>query len=219
MGIDEVTARVTSGARGAAAGRVVRRHQWARNPRSFDPLRVGRMETALWVAYYRREWARFLVLSVRVVRSTFGMDWIRTVHGAWLVLRANQLWAPGHGDPDGARRCMSRFYGLLRLTYGEPASPAHAAELEVNWWAVHRAAQHQEGQDAASLVGALAKLYAYAYGTDEEAVRPAAEHRATAMEISDRWVAEGCAPDSPLLPAERAELIRSYSALLAAVHR
>ena len=180
---------------------------------------MGRIESALWVTYYRREWARFLVLSMRVVRSTFGMDWIRTVHGAWLVLRANQLWAPGHSDPEGARRCMSRFYGLLRLTYGEPASPAHAAELEVNWWAVHRAAQQQEGQDAKSLVSALAKLYAYAYGTDEEAVRPAAEHRATAMDISDRWVAEGCALDSPLLPAERAELIRSYSALLAAVHR
>jgi hypothetical protein len=219
MGIDDVIARMTTGTGRAAAGRVVRRHQKARNPRSFDPLRVGRMESALWVAYYRREWARFLVLSVRVVRGTFGMDWIRTVHGAWLVLRANQLWAPSQGDPEGARRCMSRFYGLLRLTYGEPASPAHAAELEVNWWAVHRAAQHQEGQDAKSLVSALAKLYAYAYGTDEEAVRPAAEHRATAMDISDRWVAEGCAPDSPLLPAERAELIRSYSALLAAVHR
>src|SRR5215470_12484248 len=203
----------------AVAGQVMRRHQKPRNPRSFDPLRVGRMETTLWVTYYRREWVRFLLLSVWVVRSTFGMDWIRTVHGAWLVLRANQLWAPSQGDPDGARRCMSRFYGLLRLTHGEPASPVHAARLEVEWWAVHR--EHQRGDDGDSgpLVTALARLYAYAYGVDEEAVRPAAEHRAQAMDISDRWVAEGCALDSPLLPVERAELIRSYAALLAAVHR
>ena len=177
------------------------------------------METDLWMTYYRREWVRFLVLSVRVVRSTFGMDWIRTVHGAWLVLRANQLWAPSQGDPDGARRCMSRFYGLLRLTYGEPASPVHAARLEVEWWAVHREHQRGDNGDSGPLVTALARLYAYAYSTDEAAVRPAAEHRARAMDISDRWVAEGCALDSPLLPAERAELIRSYAALLAAVHR
>ena len=39
--------------------------------------------------------------------------------GPGLVLRANQLWAPHEGDAEGARRCMSRFYGLLRLTYGE----------------------------------------------------------------------------------------------------
>jgi hypothetical protein len=188
--------RTTSTARRGRARRPARA-----GPRSFDPHRVGRMESALWVAYYRREWARFLVLSVRVVRSTFGMDWIRTVHGAWLVLRANQLWAPSQGDPEGARRCMSRFYGLLRLTYGEPASPARAAALEVNWWVVHRAAQRQDGQDAESLVSALAKLYAYAYGTDEDAVRAAARHRATAMDISDRWVTEGCALDRacPLL--------------------
>src|SRR5215475_8046669 len=81
--------------------------------------------------------------------------------------------------------------------------------------------EHQRGDDGDSgpLVTALAKLYAYAYGVDEEAVRPAAEHRAQAMDISDRWVTEGCALDSPLLPAERAELICSYTALLAAVHR
>jgi hypothetical protein len=200
-------------------GRALRRHQTGHNPRSFDPLRVGRMETDLWISYYRREWVRFLVLSVRVVRNTFGMDWIRTVHGAWLVLRANQLWAPSQGDPDGARRCMSRFYGLLRLTYGEPANPAHAAWLEVEWWAVHREHQRGANGDNGPLVTALARLYAYAYSTDEDAVRPAAEHRARAMDISDRWVAQGRALDSPLLPAERAELIRSYAALLAAVHR
>jgi hypothetical protein len=222
MGIDATgrQPRLAPGGAGPAApGRVLRRHQKAHNPRSFDPVRVGRMESALWVSYYRREWVRFLVLSVRVVRSTFGMDWVRTVHGAWLVLRANQLWAPSQGDPDGARRCMSRFYGLLRLTYGEPADPVHAARLDVEWWAVHREHQRGAGGDNGPLVTALARLYAYAFGTDTEAGRPAAEHRARAMDISDRWVAQGCDPDSPLLPAERAELIRSYAALLAAVHR
>jgi hypothetical protein len=39
------------------------------------------------------------------------------------------------------------------------------------------------------------------------------------MDLSDEWVALGCPPDSPLLPAGRAALVRSYAALLAAVHR
>ena len=46
--------------------------------RSFSPLQVGHLEAAVWVAYYRRQWARFLALSVLVVRTAFGMDWIRT---------------------------------------------------------------------------------------------------------------------------------------------
>ena len=38
------------------------------------------------------------------------------------------------------------------------------------------------------------------------------------MDLSDQWVREGCAPDSPLLPLEHAALVRAYAALLAAVH-
>jgi hypothetical protein len=204
-------------ARGGAAGRVG-------DPgplRSFDPISVGHLECAAWVAYYRRQWLRLLVLSVRLVHRGFRMDWTRTLHGAWLVLRANQLWAPGHGNnPNGARRCMRRFYALLKRVHGAPADPAQAARLEVDWWAAHRAHQDHPGPDGVSpLVTALARLYAYLYGLDEAAVRPAAEQRALAMNISDEWVAQGCPEVSPLLTAERAALVRSYAALLAAVHR
>jgi Family of unknown function (DUF5995) len=187
---------------------------------SFDPVGVGRLECAVWIAYYQRKWPRFLVLSLRLVHRAFRMDWTRTVYGAWLVLRANQLWAPAANDVDGARRCMRRFYALLKLAHGQPADPARAARLEVDWWAAHRAHQNQPGPDGATpLITALARLYAYLYGLDEEAVRPAAEQRAIAMDASDEWVAQGCRDSSPLLAAERAALVRSYAALLAAVHR
>jgi hypothetical protein len=39
------------------------------------------------------------------------------------------------------------------------------------------------------------------------------------MEVSDRWVAAGSDPRNPMLAQERALLVRSYAALLAAVHR
>jgi hypothetical protein len=39
------------------------------------------------------------------------------------------------------------------------------------------------------------------------------------MRYSDRWVREGCSMASPLIAQERAALIRSHAALLAAVHR
>ena len=216
-------ARLNGGARRPVAGGPARRPGAGRDSRArlqaFDPVKVGNLETSLWVTYYRRQWVRFLVSSLRVVHGTFGMSWTRTCHGAWLVLRANQLWAPNPGDPDGARRCMSRFYALLLLTHGRPANPARAARLEVDWWAAHREHQYETGSDTGPLVTALARLYAYVYGTHEEAVRPAAQHRARAMDISDRWVADGRDPGSPLIAEERAELVRCYSALLTAVNR
>ncbi len=187
-------------------------------PRSFDPARVADLEFRAWVGYYRRDWAGVLGAAVGLVRAGFGMSWPRTLRGAWLVLRANQLWAPTDNDPDGARRCMQRFYGLVRSAYGLPADIAEAARLEVEWWRVHRETQHGSGP-ADALVDAVTRLYAFLYQAPHSVVRPAAAHRAHAMALSDRWVAEGCLPDSPLLALEHAALVRSYAALLAVVHR
>ena len=98
--------------------------------RSFDPVRLAELEHRVWVGYYLRRWPQVLAASVGLVRAGFGMGWYRTLHGAWLVLRANQLWAPNPGnDPVRAEACMRRFYALVRLSYGEPSSPVEAARL------------------------------------------------------------------------------------------
>jgi hypothetical protein len=190
--------------------------------RSFDPRAVGALECRAWETYYERRWAAFLVTSVRLVRAAFRMSWRRTLSGAWLVLRANQKWAPHpRNDPAAARALMTRFYALL-VARDEAArfDPRRAAELEIEWWRAHREAQHGGGPDAsAALVDALGDVYAYCYAVDAADVRPAAQLRARAMDVSDAWVAAGCAPDDRRLDEERALLVRSYAALLAAVHR
>jgi hypothetical protein len=194
--------------------------------RSFDPVRLADLEYRAWVGYYLHQWGRVLIASVGLVRVGFGMDPIRTLHGSWLVLRANQLWAPyPDNHPQQAEACMRRFYALVKLTCGEPANPAKAAELEVDWWRVHREGQHGDGphalaaEPAEELVASLTRLYSYLYGEPDAALRPAAAHRARAMDLSDQWIRDGCPPDSPLLPLEHAALVRCYAALLAAVHR
>jgi hypothetical protein len=192
--------------------------------RNFDPRRVGALECRAWVGYYRREWAAVLLAAVGLVRAGFGMSWPRTLHGAWLVLRANQKWAPPvDNDPIGARRCMERFYRLVARDSGESLDTAEAARREVAWWRAHRAVQRGPAAERdvrhAELVELLTDLYSYVYGDDRDAVRPAAALRAEAMDVSDEWVADGCDLDSPLLVQERALLVRSYAALLAVVHR
>jgi hypothetical protein len=189
--------------------------------RSFDPRRVGSLECDAWVAYYRREWLAFLRAAVSLTRHTFALPWPQTVRGAWLVVRANQLWAPfPDNDPEGARRAMQRFYQLVAVRHREMFDPVRAAALEVEWWRVHREHQRQgSALDRGSLVNALAALYGYLYSVPEEDVRVAAEQRALAMDHSDRWVNEGCDPQSPLIDQERAALVRSYAGLLAAIHR
>src|SRR6202161_552531 len=95
--------------------------------RSFNPVDLARLESAAWIGYYRREWFRVLAASIGLVRCGFALGWPRTLWGAWLVLRANQLWAPyPDNHPKRARFCMRRLYALVRLAYGEPTKPAQA---------------------------------------------------------------------------------------------
>jgi hypothetical protein len=190
--------------------------------RSFDPRAVGRLECRAWETYYRRKWGAFLLASVGLVRSAFRMSWPRTVVGAWLVMRANQKWAPfPDNDPAGARALMARFYRLLAASEGTAAfDPLRAAELEVEWWRAHREAQYDHSGDSdEALEGALRVLYTYVYSAEPADVQAAARLRAQTMDVSDRWVAAGGDPQNPLLAEERALLVRSYAALLAAVHR
>jgi hypothetical protein len=190
-------------------------------PRSFDPGQIADLEYRAWTGYYLRDWPQVLTAIVRLVREGFGMDWYRTLHGAWLMMRAAQLWAPmPDNDPDGALACMRRFYALVRLSYGEPANPMEAARLEIDWWRVHREVQYSTVPAVTDdeLVEAVTRLYSYLYREPEAEVRPAALRRVRAMRLSDQWVREGCRPDSPLLPQVRAALVRCYATLLAAVH-
>jgi hypothetical protein len=185
----------------------------------FDPVVLGQREAAAWVAYYRRRWAAFLLAAIGMVRVGFGMSWPRTIYGAWLVLRANQVWAPyPDNDPDAARALMGRFYGLVARAYGETFDIGEAARLEVEWWRIHRYLQRESPDgDLQPLTDALAALYAHLYRVPAAVVAQAAAHRAEAMRISDGWVADGARPDSPAIRAERDELIKGYAALRAAI--
>ena len=189
-------------------------------PRRFDPVAIGRFECDAWAAYYRREWGPFLKAAVGMVGAGFGMGPRRTLAGAWYVLRANQVWAPyPDNDPDAARAQMRRFYALV-ASQGYPLlDPMCAADLEVQWWRVHRAHQHSADLTEDDLTAALVALYAYVYQVPPDRVREAARLRMLAMDASDRWVAAGCDRADPLLAQERRQLVASYSALRDAVDR
>jgi hypothetical protein len=185
--------------------------------RNFDPVVMARLESAAWIGYYRREWFRVLAASVGLVRCGFALSWPKTLRGAWLVLRANQLWAPyPDNDPDGARRLMTRFYTLAGGT-GDSFDPDHAARLEVEWWRVHRVLQHGSPSETSELGAAVAALYAYSYGRPMEAVRESGDLRAEAMRVCDAWVAAGRDLDDPRVRTMRRDLLRSYRSLKAAV--
>ncbi len=187
--------------------------------RPFDPVAVGRAECAAWAAYYRHEWATFLRSAFGMVSAGFGMGRLRTLRGAWYVLQANRAWAPyPDNDPGLARAYMRRFYQVVLDSGWGTLDPVRAAELEVEWWRLHRAHQHGTA-GLPELVDALDRLYCEVYAVPPGTMREAARLRAEAMDHSDAWVAAGKDLADPLLARERRTLIASFTALRDAVDR
>ena len=187
-----------------------------RTIRTFDPARVARLETENWEAYYQKRWGRLLQVSVGMVHEAFGLNLWQALQGAYLVGRAEIAAAPfPDNDVPTAEAYMRRFYGLVKRIHHEDFDVEQAARLEVNWWVVHR--QHFGQADSQPLVEALIDLYAATFRLPRERVRDAAHWRAEAMRYSDQWVNESKASGSPLLAQVEAELLKSYTALRAAV--
>lgn len=184
--------------------------------RMFDPRRVAYYEKENWVAYYQKRWLRLLVVSVSMVKESFGLSLWQALYAAYLVARAEMAAAPfPDNDIPGAEAYMRRFYTLVKKAHRVHFDVEQAAKLEVNWWVVHRQLFGQTENQP--LVDALTDLYAVLYGVETGRVRQAAYHRAQAMVYSDRWVKEGRVADSPLLTQVEAELLKSYTALREAV--
>ncbi len=183
--------------------------------RSFDPIKVARLEKDSWVAYYRRQWFTLLRLLIGLVRLTYGLSLPQAIVLGIPLTRAQVAFAPQDNDVPKAIELMRQAFASIKRIHHEGFDPAEAAHAEVNWWVVHR--KFFGHSDDPAVTEAVAQAYAAAYRIDPSDVREAAYHRAMAMVYSDAWVKSERDPNSPLLKQEEDELIKSYTALRKAV--
>ncbi len=181
-----------------------------------NPSALARYEKDNYVAYYQKDWLKLLRVSVGMVKESFGLNWLQAAYGAYLVAKAEIAFAPfPENDLPRAKAYITRFYSFIKGIHHADFDTGHVAELELNWWSVHRKCFGKADND--ELVEALAALYAEAYGIDRARVHDAARLRAAGMLYSDLWVNAGKPPGSPLLVQEEDALLQSYSALKSAL--
>ena len=184
----------------------------ARSPLyAFDPEAVGRYEQAAWAQYYWRQWPQMFDSLLRMTRSAFGISFHQAVYATYENTLAQIAWARQGDDGGEARARMRTFYDFIKEPVGGTYNVDKAAELEVNWWAVHR--NRDAYPDRMALTEALATLYGEVYQLPADRMTRAAELRAEAMDVSDQWIREGKLQDSPLLDRISELLIQSYTEL------
>jgi hypothetical protein len=187
------------------------------NPiRNFDPQKLAHYEKENYVAYYQKDWLKLLRVSVGMVKQSFGLTWLQAVYAAYLVARAEIAFAPfPENDLPKAEAYIRRFYSFIKGVHHEDFDVARAAQLELNWWSVHR--KLFGNAENGELVDSVARLYSEAYGIPVSALQEAARLRAAGMLYSDLWVNAGKPADSPLLAQEEDALFQGYTALKAAI--
>jgi hypothetical protein len=188
------------------------------NPiRHFDPRKLAHYEKENYVAYYQKDWLRLLRVSVGMVKQSFGLSWLQAAYAAYLVARAEIAFAPfPDNDVPRAEAFMRRFYQFIKNVHREDFDVARAAQLELNWWSVHR--KLFGNPQNTELVDAVQSLYAEAYGIAPARVRESAALRVQGMLCSDLWVNAGKHPDDPILVHEEEALYESYVALKQAIN-
>lgn len=185
--------------------------------RTFDPAKVAYAETYAWVAYYERDWATLNRLLIQLAQDKFGLTDEQAAEASAIATQAQLAFAPfPDNDVPKATRLQQDFYAYIkRIHPSEAFDPIKAGELDVRWWVIHRQLFAEPENQA--LIHGIADLYVEVYRVSRERILEAALHRAEAMQFSDRWVREGHAAGSPLIPQIEAALVKSYMALRASV--
>jgi hypothetical protein len=172
----------TAGGAGWAAAELARPRR--ADIRVFDPDEVARLETAMWRSYYDRRRLPLFGQLVALLQGQFHLQPLRAVTLAGLAARAAAVFQVGdhHDDYRRALPYLERYYAAIRAVSEVPFDPKRAAELELEWWIIHREAiLHPPGD----LEQALADLAAELYQVPAERLWAHASRRAEAMAIRD----------------------------------
>ncbi len=158
--------------------------------RSFDPDEVARLETAMWRAYYSRERVKLYEEMGELLRKQYSFSYWKSQTVAYHAARAAFVFKDGKSRADYERALpdLVSFYESIREASGSDFDPRRAAQLELEWWIVHRQRAEHAPED---LPNALAALAAEIYRVPAARLEEHARLRAEAMRIRDDKAAQG----------------------------
>jgi len=158
--------------------------------REFDADEVARLETAMWRSYYEQQRLRLFNQLSELLRSQYNMPLIRSNRVAYYAADAAFVFKRGkqRSDYEKALPALIKFYESVRKISDIPFDVNRAAQLELEWWIIHRErAKHPPGD----LPRALAALQAEIYRVPVERLMEHALLRAEAMTIRDTKADQG----------------------------
>lgn len=183
----------------------------------FDPNQIAHYEVEGWKAYYDRDWLRLLRLVVALVQAQFHIPFPVSLLAAYYVTRASAAWVPKDHDQAVIRNHLEKFYRIARRYSGLHFDPSAVAQLESDYWDIHRQLVGQS--DKSAFVQTMTALHAAIFGLKPEQTRESAELRVEANNVLDTITGRTSANPARDWLQCKDLLRRCYSSLHTLIHQ
>jgi hypothetical protein len=152
--------------------------------RVFEPNEVARLDTAMWRSYYDRKPLVMFGQLAELMRKQFHFPLFRSYVVAARAARAAFVFKDGkdRGDYRRALPDLIAYYSAIEKSGVTPFDVQRTAELELEWWIVHRQRDRYTVRD---LERVLAEAAAELYRVPVESMSEYARQRTEAMVIRD----------------------------------
>ena len=130
--------------------------------RDFDADEIARLDTAMWRSYYSRERLQMYSELTELLETQYKFRFWRRQLVAYYAAQAAFVFKDGkeRTDYEKALPDLEKFYGEIRDVSTTDFDVKRAAELELEWWIVHRnRQQYKEGDLARALAETAAEIY------------------------------------------------------------
>jgi hypothetical protein len=151
----------------------------------FNPERVAYFEAAGWRAYYEHAWLKLLRLIVGLCQEQFRIPFPMSLLAAYYITRASADWVAVDHDAQKIRALHEKFYRIAKRYSGLDFDIARAAELEEQYWDVHRRLAVAKQADKAEFIETMVDLHSVIFGISREQGRESAELRVLANNTVD----------------------------------
>jgi hypothetical protein len=152
--------------------------------RDFDADEVARLDTAMWRSYYTRERLRLYSELTELLQKQYKLNFWRRQLIGYRAAKAAFVFKDGksRADYEQALPDLEKFYAEIRDISTTDFDAKRAAQLELEWWIIHRERKKYKEGD---LARALAETAAEIYKLPVENFMEHGQLRAEAMNIRD----------------------------------
>jgi hypothetical protein len=132
-----------------------------KNLRQLNYRRIAKLDTDMWRAYYSHRFFRLFLLLLQLMRTQFQFGFISALRAAYYagIAATGYRIRKGHENFSGVQRNLEKFYSLISDNSMEPFDYRKAAEIELEWWNIHRYAERYEKALEVSLAEGMAIIY------------------------------------------------------------